>query len=236
VTEPSVNQGKTVAMRDTWSSVDEYLTELLIPHDAALAAALEASAAAGMPAISVSPAQGKLLALLVHLMGARRILELGTLGGYSTIWMARALPRDGRLLSLEINPAHAAVATANVNRAGLGDRVTIQVGPARDALRALAAAQEAPFDLVFIDADKPGYPEYLALILPLVREGSLIIADNVVRDGAVADANATDPNVQAVRRYHELVAANRRLDATVLQTVGVKGYDGLSFAVVTGTS
>ena len=223
-------------MQTTWARVDEYVTELLIPRDTALAAALEASAAAGLPSISVSPAQGKLLSLLVDVMGARRVLEIGTLGGYSTIWMARALPAEGQLLSLEINPAHAAVATANVARAGLSDRVTVQVGPARDTLRHLAATGAAPFDLVFIDADKPGYPEYLGLVLPLVGRGSLIIADNVVREGAVADATSSDPNVQAVRRYHELVAAHPGLSATVIQTVGIKGYDGLSFALVTGSA
>lgn len=221
-------------MKDTWSRVDEYIGELLIPRDEALSAALAASEAAGLPAIAVSPAQGKLLALLVRLMGARRVLEIGTLGGYSTIWMAGALPADGHLRSLEINPLHAKVAAANLERAGLSSRVTIDVGPAAETLRGLARAREAPFDLVFIDADKPGYPQYLELVLPLVRPGSLIIADNVVRDGAVADAGSADANVQAVRRYHELVAAHPRLDATVIQTVGIKGYDGLSFARVTG--
>lgn len=222
-------------MQSTWSTMDHYIADLLIRPDLALTAALEASAAAGLPSISVSPAQGKLLALLAQTMGARRVLELGTLGGYSAIWMARALPPDGHLLTLEIDPAHAAVARANLERAGVAERVTVQVGSARDTLRNLAAEKVPPFDLVFIDADKPGYPEYLELVLPLVRRGSLIIADNVVRGGSVADASSADPNVQAVRRYHELVAAHPRLSATVIQTVGVKGYDGLSFAVVTSS-
>ena len=221
-------------MPDTWTRVDDYLTGLLNPPDPALSAALEASAEAGMPAISVSAAQGKLLALLVQALGARRVLELGTLGGYSTIWMARALPPGGHLVSLELNPVHARVAAANLTRAGLDDRVTVRVGPASESLRDLAGEGGGPFDLVFIDADKPGYPEYLALIMPLVKSGSLIIADNVVREGAVADPESADRNVQAVRRYHELVAAHPKLSGTVLQTVGVKGYDGLAFALVTG--
>lgn len=219
-------------MHDTWSRVDQYIADLLIPADAALQAALEASAEAGLPSIAVSPSQGKLLALLVQALGARRVLELGTLGGYSTIWMGRALPPGGHLRSLELDPRHAAVATANLAGAGLADVVTVQVGPASDSLRQLARHGEAPYDLVFIDADKEGYPEYLELVLPLVRTGSLIIADNVVRGGAVADPANPDPNVQAVRRYLALVAAHPRLSATVLQTVGSKGYDGLSFAVV----
>jgi predicted O-methyltransferase YrrM len=219
-------------MQDTWSRVDQYVAGLLAPSDPVLDAALEASAEAGLPAIAVSPAQGQLLALLVHALGARRVLELGTLGGYSTIWMGRALPLGGRLVTLELDPAHAAVATANLARAGLAEVVRVRVGPASDSLRKMAALGEAPFDFVFIDADKEGYPEYLGLVLPLVRTGSLIIADNVVREGAVADAGSTDPNVQAVRRYLELVAAHPRLSATVLQTVGSKGYDGMALAVV----
>ncbi len=219
-------------MQDTWSRVDRYAGDLLFPADTILEAALEASTAAGLPAIAVSPAQGQFLALLVQALGARRVLELGTLGGYSTIWMGRALPPGGHLLTLELDPAHAAVAKANLARAGLADVVTVRVGPAAETLRQLARVGEAPFDLVFIDADKTGYPDYLELILPLVQRGSLIIADNVVRGGAITDASSTDPNVQAVRRYLEMVAAHPRLSATVLQTVGSKGYDGLALAVV----
>ena len=219
-------------MQDTWSRVDRYAGDLLFPADTILEAALEACTAAGLPAIAVSPAQGQFLALLVQALGARRVLELGTLGGYSTIWMGRALPPAGHLLTLELDPAHAAVATANLVRAGLAEVVTVQVGPAAETLRQLAEVGEAPFDLVFIDADKTGYPEYLELVLPLVRKGSLIIADNVVRGGAITDGSSMDPNVQAVRRYLEMVAAHPRLSATVLQTVGSKGYDGLALAVV----
>ncbi|HMU61471.1 MAG TPA: O-methyltransferase [Gemmatimonadales bacterium] len=219
-------------MQDTWSRVDQYVAGLMSLSDPILEAALAASAEAGLPPIAVSPAQGQFLALLVQALGARRVLELGTLGGYSTIWMGRALPPGGHLLSLELDPAHAAVARANLARAGLADVVTVQVGRASDTLRHLADAGDAPFDLVFIDADKEGYPEYLELVLPLVRTGSLIVADNVVRGGAVADAGSADPNVRAVRRYLELVAVHPRLSATVLQTVGSKGYDGLALAVV----
>jgi len=219
-------------MQDTWTRVDEYTEGLLIRPDPVLTAAVEASAAAGLPSIAVSPSQGKLLALLVQALGARRVLEIGTLGGYSTIWMGRALPPDGHLLTLELDPTHAAVATANLARAGLSGAATVCVGPANETLRELAKIGEAPYDLVFIDADKTGYPEYLELILPLVRQGSLIIADNVVRKGSVADEASADANDQAIRRYLELVAAHPRLSATVLQTVGVKGYDGLAFALV----
>jgi predicted O-methyltransferase YrrM len=219
-------------MQDTWSRVDHYTEGLLNRPDPVLEAAITASAEAGLPSIAVSASQGKLLALLVQALGARRVLEIGTLGGYSAIWMGRALPADGRLLTLELDPTHAAVATANLARAGLADVATVRVGPASDSLRDLAKDGGAPFDLVFIDADKTGYPEYLELTLPLVRTGSLIIADNVVRGGAVADAKSSDRNVQAVRRYLELVAAHPRLSATVLQTVGGKGYDGLALAVV----
>ena len=220
-------------MQERWTEVDQYITDLLVQPDAVLSAALEASAAAGLPAISVSPAQGKLLFLLVQSCRARRVLEIGTLGGYSTIWLARGLPSDGHLTTLEVNPAHAAVATANLQRAGLANVVRVRVGPARDTLRQLVREGVVPFDVVFIDADKPGYPEYLSLAMGLVRRGSMIIADNVIRDGAVADPASADPNVQAVRRFNEMLAADRRLAATVLQTVGSKGYDGLAFAVVT---
>jgi predicted O-methyltransferase YrrM len=219
-------------MQERWTAVDRYITDLVVQPEPALAAALEASAAAGLPAISVSPAQGKLLFLLVRACQARRLLEIGTLGGYSTIWMARGLPADGHLTTLELNPAHAAVAAANLQRAGLADVVRIRVGPARDTLRQLAGEGVPPFDVVFIDADKTGYPEYLSLVMGLIRPGSVIIADNVVRDGAVADPASVDPNVQAIRQFNEMLAADRRLSSTVLQTVGIKGYDGLAFAVV----
>lgn len=219
-------------MKERWTAVDQYVTDLVVQEDSALVAALEASNAAGLPAIAVSPPQGKLLSLLVRASQARRVLEIGTLGGYSTIWLARGLPSDGHLTTLELSPAHAAVATKNLERAGLADTVRVRVGPAAETLRRLREEGAPPFDVVFIDADKTGYPEYLLLVMELVHKGSVVIADNVVRDGAVADPASTDANVQAVRRYHEAVAANPRLSATVLQTVGSKGYDGLSFAVV----
>jgi predicted O-methyltransferase YrrM len=220
-------------MKERWTAADQYITELLVQQDPVLVSALKASDAAGLPTISVSPPQGKLLSLLVRVCRASRVLEIGTLGGYSTIWLARGLPADGHLTTLELSPAHAAVATANLERAGLTELVRVRVGAARDTLRQLAAEGVRPFDLVFIDADKTGYPEYLSLVMPLVRPGSMVIADNVVRDGAVADPASTDANVLAVREYHAAVAANPRLSATVIQTVGSKGYDGLSFAVVT---
>jgi predicted O-methyltransferase YrrM len=219
-------------MKERWTAVDRYITDLVVQEDSALIAALEASNAAGLPTIAVSPPQGKLLSLLVRVCQARRVLEIGTLGGYSTIWLARGLPADGHLTTLELSPAHAAVATTNLERAGLAAKVRVRIGPAADTLRRLREEGVPPFDLVFIDADKTGYPEYLSLVMELVHEGSMVIADNVVRDGAVADAASADANVQAVRRYHEAVAADPRLSATVLQTVGSKGYDGLSFAVV----
>ena len=214
-----------------WTAVDDYAAELLI-QDPILEATLRASAEAGLPAISVSPLQGKLLLLLARLQQARRILEIGTLGGYSTIWMARALPPDGRLVTLEAEPRHAEVARANIARAGLGDLVEVRLGPALETLSQLVAERAQPFDLVFIDADKTGYPDYWTWALRLARVGTLIIADNVVRDGAVADPTSTDPNVLAVRRYHALVAAEPRVSATVVQTVGAKGYDGMSLALV----
>ncbi|HEU5219308.1 MAG TPA: O-methyltransferase [Gemmatimonadales bacterium] len=219
-------------MPDRWAAVDQYISDLLVQPDAVLTDAIAASDAAGLPSIAVSPSQGKMLMLLVRACRARRVLEVGTLGGYSTIWMARGLPADGHLTTLELNPTHAAVALANFQRAGLVELIRVRQGPAAESLRQLAREGVPPFDVVFIDADKTGYPEYLTLVMELVQPGSLIIADNVVRDGAVADPASTDPNVQAVRRYHEMLAADRRLSATVLQTVGSKGYDGLAFAMV----
>ncbi|TPW20434.1 MAG: O-methyltransferase [Elusimicrobia bacterium] len=211
-----------------WSDVDRYLEGLFTPADPALDGALKAADAAGLPPIQVSATQGKLLYLLAKLIGARRILEVGTLAGYSAIWMARALPAGGKLVTLEADPLHARVATENLKRAGLELVAEVRVGRAVMTLPRL----EGPFDMVFIDADKESYPEYLTWALRLTRRGSLIVADNVVRDGAVSVESSLDPRVQAVRRYHELVAAEPTLSATVLQTVGVKGYDGLSFAVV----
>jgi predicted O-methyltransferase YrrM len=219
---------------EVWTAVDRYFGNLLTVSDPVLEAALEASAAAGLPAIQVSPLQGKLLSLLARAQAARRILEIGTLGGYSTIWLGRALPAGGRLVTLEAVPRHADVARANVARAGLADLVEVRVGPAGDTLPVLAAEQQEPFDLVFIDADKPGYPDYLSWALRLTRPGSLIIADNVVRNGKVADPTSDDPNVLGIRRFTELLAAEPRLAGTAIQTVGEKGYDGLAVAVVMG--
>jgi predicted O-methyltransferase YrrM len=217
--------------QEQWTAVDDYINGLLVGSDAALDAALEASTAAGLPAIAVSPSQGKLLHLLARAMGARKILELGTLGGYSTIWMARALPADGRLITLEYDPKHAEVARANIARAGLASKVEIRLGRAIETLPQLTS--EAPFDLIFIDADKVSYPDYFPWALKLSRPGSLIIADNIVRKGAVAEESSDDANVQAVRRFNELLAAESRVSATVIQTVGSKGYDGFALALVT---
>lgn len=218
--------------QEQWSAVDEYAADLFVGDDPVLKGTLADSTAAGLPEIAVSPAYGKLLTLLARAVGARRILEIGTLGGYSTICLARALPPDGRLVSLEINPFHADVARANIARAGLAGQVEVLVGRAVDSLAALAAASRGPFDLIFIDADKPGYTDYLAWSLRLTRSGTLIIADNVVRRGNVIDPESNDPNVQGVRRFNEMLAAEPRVEATILQTVGEKGYDGLAIAVV----
>jgi predicted O-methyltransferase YrrM len=218
--------------QEQWTAVDRYLAGLFARDDAALDAALRDSAAAGLPSIHVSPNQGKLLHLLAKALGARNILELGTLGGYSTIWLARALPAGGRLVTLEIDTKCAQIARDNIARAGLAELVELRLGPALDSLQQLVSEKRGPFDLIFIDADKPGYPDYLPWVLRLSRPGTLIIADNVVRKGAVADANSGDANVQGVRRFNELLAAEPRVSATAIQTVGSKGYDGLAIAVV----
>jgi predicted O-methyltransferase YrrM len=215
-----------------WHEVDEYIEARLVPEDSVLAAALEASADAGLPPIALTPALGKLLHLLARIHGARRILEIGTLGGYSTIWLARALPDDGQLVTLELNPRYAEVATANAERAGLAGLIEIEVGPALESLRALVAEGAAPFDLVFIDADKQSTPAYFELALELTRPGSVIVTDNVVRDGALADPATQEPGAQGMRRFHELLAANSRVSATTVQTVGSKGYDGFTLALV----
>jgi predicted O-methyltransferase YrrM len=220
--------------QDTWDKVDAYLEQQVVKPDAALCAALADSEAAGLPTIAVAPNQGKLLGLLARSIGARRILEIGTLGGYSTIWLARSLPAEGRLISLELQPKHAEVARKNLARAAVADRVEIRVGPARDSLQQLKAAGGAPFDLVFIDADKESLAEYFSLSLELSRVGSLIVIDNVIRAGAVSDPTSTDPRVLGVRRLNEVLAAEKRVTATALQTVGSKGYDGLAFALVIG--
>jgi len=215
-----------------WANVDAYIEQQLVPQDEALTAALADSREAGLPAISVAPNQGKLLGLFARSIGARKILELGTLGGYSSIWLARALPEDGSLVTLELEPKHAEVARKNLERAGVLSRVEIRVGRAVDSLRQLHASGRGPFDLIFIDADKESMPEYFTWALALARVGSLIVIDNVIRRGAVADPESTDPRVLGVRRAHELIAAEPRVSATAIQTVGSKGYDGLTFALV----
>lgn len=218
---------------EQWTAVDNYINDKLLAPDAVLDAAIKASVEAGLPAISVSPNQGKFLQVLAQAQGARNILEMGTLGGYSTIWLARALPAGGRLITLEFDPKHAEVARANIARAGLAKVVELRVGRALETLPQLAAERRGPFDFIFIDADKENYAGYFAWALKLSRRGTLIIADNVVRKGAVIDAASSDPLVQGVRRFNELVAAERRVNATAIQTVGSKGYDGFALAVVT---
>jgi predicted O-methyltransferase YrrM len=219
--------------QELWTAVDGYITAALLRADPALDAALRRSAAAGLPQIQVSPNQGKLLQLLAQSLGARKILEIGTLGAYSTIWLARALPKGGRMITLEYEPRHAEVARANIAGAGLQDTVEVRVGKAIDLLPRLVADGAGPFDFIFIDADKVSYPEYFAWALRLSRKGSVIIADNVVRNGAVADGESTDVSVQAVRRMNERVAREPRVSATAIQTVGSKGYDGFMMALVT---
>jgi predicted O-methyltransferase YrrM len=213
---------------DVWTGVERYLNELFLPPDRELDAALQASDAAGLPHINVTPNHGKLLYLLAKLQGARRILEVGTLGGYSAIWLARALPPSGELISLEANTTHANVARDNIARAGLAEVVDLRVGNALDTLPRLAG----PFDFIFVDADKPRYPDYFEWALKLSRPGTMIIADNVVRNGAVMDAASADANVQGVRRFNDLVAAESRVSATGIQTVGSKGYDGFAVLLV----
>lgn len=224
---------KPLEQDDNWIAVDEYLTDRLVEDDPALAAALKDSAKAGLPPINVSPNQGKFLMLLAQAIGARRILEIGTLGGYSAIWLARALPGDGRLLSLEADPAYAEMARANLARAGLAEKVEVRVGRAQDTLPELIAEGAAPFDLIFIDADKPSTPDYYQWSVELARRGSLIVVDNVVREGRVIDAKSDSPHIQGLRRFFDLAAADSRVSGTAIQTVGAKGHDGLAILRVT---
>jgi predicted O-methyltransferase YrrM len=211
-----------------WAAVDRYFGDLLCPADPALDQALAANARAGLPPHDVSAPQGKLLALYIRMMRASRVLEIGTLGGYSTLWMARALPPGGQIVTIEANPHHAEVARANIARAGLADRVDLREGPALAVLPGL----DGPFDLVFIDADKPNNPNYLEQALRLTRPGSVIIGDNVVRGGAVCDPDSRDANVQGVRAFLQMIADHPGLDATAIQTAGEKGWDGFALAVV----
>jgi predicted O-methyltransferase YrrM len=216
-------------MSESWAAVDHLLESFLLPDDEAMSAALAAAEQAGLPPIQVPPVQGRFLHLLARAIGARRVLEFGTLGGYSTIWLARALPADGRLTTLELNPSYAEVARGNLARAGVEDRVEVVIGPAAQSLPSLDGET---FDLTFIDADKQNNPEYFRWALEYSRPGSVIVVDNVIRDGDVIDAGTRDPVVRGVRRMNELIAAEPRVDATALQTVGRKGYDGMTIAVV----
>jgi predicted O-methyltransferase YrrM len=219
---------------EKWTAVDQYLSDLFVGHDEPLNAALAASHAAGLPDIHVSPNEGKLLHLLTRIHGARKVLEIGTLGGYSSIWMARALPPapEGKLVTLEYDPKHAEVARGNIARAGLADVVDIRVGRAIETLPKLLAAGEGPFDLIFLDADKPSNPQYLEWSLRLSRPGTVIVADNVVRSGGVLDAASEDANVVGIRRFNQMFASNPRIVATAIQTVGSKGYDGFAIGLV----
>lgn len=215
-----------------WEPVDAYIGEKLLGHDQLLAAALAANAEAGLPPIDVSAAQGKMLHLFARMAGARRILEIGTLGGYSTIWLARALPADGKLVTLELDPHHAAVARSNIARAGLADRVDLRVGPALDSLAAMQAACEAPFDFVFIDADKDNGTNYVQAAIALGRPGTVIVVDNVVREGGVLDPASDDPRIIGTRALFDYVGAAPELDATAVQTVGAKKWDGFLLAII----
>lgn len=215
-----------------WDEVDAYLTETFVPRDDAFAAALADSDAAGLPAIQVSPPQGRLLELLARALQARTILEIGTLGGYSTLWLARGLASGGRIVTLEVDPKHAEVARRNFERAGRSGVIELELGPALETLPRLAADRAGPFDLVFVDADKPSLPDYFSWSLKLSRPGTLIVVDNVVREGEVVDGKSPDAAVQGVRRMNDRIAAEPRVSATTLQTVGGKGYDGLAFVLV----
>ena len=215
-----------------WKQVDQYFTDALISPGDGFNAALETNRKADLPAIDVTPLQGKFLEVLVRATRSKRILEIGTLGGYSTLWLARAIPDDGIVVTLELEPRHAQIAKQNLKAAALADRVDLRVGAAADTLAAIVAEHAAPFDFIFIDADKSGYPEYLQWSMKLSRPGTLIVADNVVRDGKVIDPDHPDSNIQGVRRFTDMVSAEPRLSATVLQTVGGKGYDGFIIAVV----
>jgi len=218
---------------ELWAEVDAYIADAVLRRDPDITDALRANADAELPTIDVSPLQGKLLHLLARATGARQILEIGTLGGYSTIWLARALPPGGRVVTLEVNAQHAQVARANFARAGVADRIELHVGRAIDTLRQFKSDHYGPFDFIFIDADKASNADYLAAVLPLSRAGTTIICDNVVRDGEVIDAESPDADVVGTRRFFAALAAETRVSATAIQTVGVKGYDGFALAVVT---
>ncbi|HTH52824.1 MAG TPA: O-methyltransferase [Edaphobacter sp.] len=215
-----------------WADVDTYLADKLIPQDERMEQTLAANAEAGLPSIDVSPMQGKMLHLLARVQQARRILEVGTLGGYSTTWLSRALPEDGKLITLELDPKHAKVAGSNLERTGLSSRVEIRVGQALDSLAALHAEDPEPFDFIFLDADKPNNPNYLEWAIKLSRPGTLIVCDNVIREGAIIDPEEKDPRITGTRAFFDRLGSHPRLDATAIQTVGAKGYDGFALAVV----
>ena len=216
----------------TWTAVDDYIVASLFEADPVLDAVLKANRDQGLPAIDVSAAQGKLLALLVRIRGAKKVLEVGTLGGYSTIWMARGLPKDGKVVTLELDPHHAKVPRSNFERAGVSDKTDLRVGPALQSLAALVDENAGPFDLIFIDADKPNNPHYLASAMKLSRSGTVIVCDNVIRDGAVVKHNSGDANVEGARAAFSFIGGEKRLDGTAIQTVGAKGYDGFAIAIV----
>ncbi len=218
--------------QELWTAVDTYIKENLLSEDAVLTEALQNAVDAGLPVIAVSPTQGKLLHLLTRMCGARKIMEIGTLGGYSTIWMARALPAGGRVVTLELDPRHAAVASKNFERAGLANVIDLRLGNALDSLPTLAAEGLGPFDLIFIDADKGNIPAYFEWALKLSRPGTTIIVDNIIRDGQVLDPTNEDPNIQGVRRFNDMLKNERRASATEIQTVGEKGYDGFALVIV----
>lgn len=220
--------------QELWTNVDRYITDRLAPHDDFFTAGLKASADAGLPPISVAPNQGKMLSVLATAVGARRILEIGTLGGYSTMWLGWALPIGGRIVTIEYDPKHAAVAKENIARAGMSECVDLRVGKALEVLPKLEAELTAPFDMFFIDADKANIPEYFRWALKLGRKGSLIVVDNVVREGKILDEKSADANVQGVRRFYDMLAAEPRVSSTAVQTVGSKGYDGFALAVIVG--
>jgi predicted O-methyltransferase YrrM len=222
--------------QEVWTTVDKYITDLLVPSDPALEAALQAASAANLPPIQVSPVQGKLLHLLARACGARQVLEIGTLGGYSTIWLARALPAGGCVITLEADPKHAEVARSNFVRAGLSNMIELRLGSALETLPKLAREGRGPFDLIFIDANKSQMPEYFDWSLKLARAGTVMIADNVIRDGGVLDASNGDADIQGVRRFNERLATEKRVSATEIQTVGSKGYDGFALVLVNSDS
>ncbi|TRC90060.1 O-methyltransferase [Mesorhizobium sp. WSM4310] len=216
----------------SWTAVDNYIVSSLFEADPVLDAVLAANRDNGLPAIDVSAAQGKLLLLLVRIGSAKNVLEIGTLGGYSTIWMARALPMDGKIVTLELDPHHAKVARSNFERAGVSDQVELRVGPALESLAALSAENAGPFDLIFIDADKPNNPNYLSWAMRLSRPGTVIVCDNVIRDGYVVNEDGRDANVEGARAAFSFIGGDKRLDGTAIQTVGAKGYDGFAIAIV----